>query len=209
MKSIFFFLFSIIFLLNQGKAQILIGGKKTTKIYSSIRNVIQYTGKLDCNNLRVKIDGFEEVFFSDDCSFTLGYLKNDSSSMKIINTEEEVIFQTTLFREKLQAKAYLKVGNNFISEGTISKKDLSQVQKLSVFYNCPWVDPALTRSFTLTIVEKNGQYKVFEIKGANITDKIKYEISLINDPQRMYIDKIDWRPLSCFESMNSIVLDIK
>jgi len=207
-KLILIFFLSILFQIN-GTSQILIGGKRGNIIYSAVINKISYTGNYNCEKLKVKIDGFNEVLKFENCSLEITYLKFDTSRLQINNEVGEIIFDTVLIKNKNEAKAYLQIGEKLLAKGVIQKKDLQLLDKVKINYSCPWLKEAKVYGFNLIIIDSEGKYLSFEITGNKILDKYKDEILLMENPQNIYIEQINWVPISCFEKINPLHLEVK
>lgn len=202
----FLFMFS---LCTTVYGQILIGGEDGHTIYSNIGNKIKYVGKQDCAGLSVRIEGYEEDLLMEDCSVKINYLTSDSSDLEIRNQAGEVIFKTTLLRHKNQGQAFALVGGKLLTEGTISKKDLKTFEGIRVKYPCPWLPLPKIYGFDIIVADDKGGGVKYEVSGHRLPNRYKKEILQIKNPTRIYIENINWVPISCFEMMNWIMLEIE
>ena len=203
-----FLVLSLLFFGFGLKAQILIEGTLDNKIYSSIENTIELVNFENCQSLEVEIEGFEDKFELQDCRFSITHLRKDTSKIWIINSSE-VIYEQILIKAKTQAVSYLNLDGERINKGTITKEQLEKMTSLDIIYNCPWVKTKV-KSFELIITKENETSHFYtKVIGNKFSNEIIEEIKNIENPKRLYIEGIDWIPVSCFESMNSIILDIK
>jgi len=194
---------------SPGKSQILIGGREGNSIYSFANNKITYNGSENCEKLTAKIEGYDKEFKFIDCTIEIRHLKVDSSKIEIINQEGVTVFDTILVRNLNEAKAYLQIGEKLLLEGMILKSELTSIDGLSIRYACPWMDERPIIGFGLILVDKNGEYLLYEILGNKIPEKYKSEMLMMKDPIALYIENIRWRSISCNGTTNSIVLEIK
>lgn len=200
-------LFLLTIIVLRGNSQIMIEGREERKIYNSITNNIELTSIENCENLYIEIEEFKEPIIPVDCKFSINHLKKDTSKMWIKNTNDEILYEIKLERIQLEAKSYININNKMMIGGQISKEELSKINGVEIAYNCPWIKSKI-RKYQLTILEDNGKSATYEVLGEKIPDKIKYEITILKNPKAIYIDNIDWKPITCFEKMNSILLEI-
>ena len=198
----------LIFQIN-GSSQILIGGEGGNIIYSSVVNIVEYIGDDDCQGLSIKLEGYDKKINFENCAFEITYLKFDTSRLEIVNKLDSIVFDTILIKNINSAKGYLQVGSKLLMQGSIEKKELKWLEKIEVKYECPWIKAPEIYGFNLIVLKEEGEYLSYAIKGSEIPNNCRKEISSMNNPQRIYIEQINWMPISCFEKMNSIVLDIK
>ena len=194
---------------SHGLGQITIDGREGNVVYSSVVNTIRYTGMDDCTGLTAKIEGLEKERSFVDCKFEITGLIQDTSGLVIKNNSGAVLFDTLLIKNKNRATAYLHIGDGLFLEGSINKKNLGKAEGIRVKYACPWIEEPKIYGFHLIITEKSGAFRQYEISGGRIPKRIRDEISGLKEPNRIYIEQINWVPIGCFESINGIVMDIK
>lgn len=203
-------IFTLLIVFNiTAKCQILIGDIEGNTIYSSVVNRIQYIGNHDCEGLSVKIEGYDDEINFQNCTFEITYIKFDTSRLEIYNQFGKIIFDTILIKNENEAKGYVQVDGKSLIGGSIKESELQFLEKVRVKYECPWTREPIIYGFNLIIVNDKGGYLSYEISGSEISNSIKKEIMLMDNPKKIYIEQISWKPISCFEGMNSIVLEIE
>jgi hypothetical protein len=195
----------------QGISQILIGGGTGNTIYSNAKNTIEYVGDCDCNGLVAVIQDYNNPIRFDDCKIEIRYLRADTSTFEIRNQQETVIFDTLLLKNRNEIKAYLQIGNQLFSSGSIQRKDLQGLNKVTARYPCPWMKESKIYEFILTVVDEKGVSLSYNIntKSGKIPDRYRQEILLMKNPKKIYIDGVKFNPIKCSETINGISLDIK
>lgn len=93
-------------------------------------------------------------------------------------------------------------------DGTLTKAQLGRLRGISVGYGCPWYRKAKVKGFTFALANIDNEVLEYQLQGDRIPAKYLRQIAAMDQPTYLYIFAIDWIPIGCGESINSMLLEI-